>query len=200
VNVSFPKEITDRLFSDLEDLNGKVNYYAPALAALSLASPFFGGAPWMIKGQRGKSYRTFKRSVVAPAIELHPDENFRIEFKVFEMTTRSREFRNYFLLVLALFLDEGLRGRSSQQERIYDLGAVARFGTGAEGVGAKLEEILSRAPAVLSAHGFDPAPLRSLDLSATTSDRMVSLFDQGRTINEIMREFSVLETLSGERI
>ncbi|MFL5785661.1 MAG: glutamate-cysteine ligase family protein [Bacteriovoracaceae bacterium] len=200
VNVSFPKEITDRLFSNLDDLNAKVNYYAPALAAISLASPFFQGAPWMIKGQRGKSYRTFKRSIVAPAIELHPDEKFRIEFKVFEMTTRTREFRNYFLLVLALFLDEGLKGRSSQQERIYDLGAVARFGIKAEGIEARLEELLGRAPQVLSAHGFDPSPLKSLNLSATTSDRMVSLFDQGRSINEIMREFSVLETLSGERI
>lgn len=200
VNVSFPKDITDRLFSDLDDLNAKVNYYAPALAAISLASPFFKGAPWEIKGQRGKSYRTFKRSIVAPAIELHPDENFRIEFKVFEMTSKSREFRNYFLLVLALFLDENLKGRSTQQERIYDLGAVARFGIHAEGMKNRLDEILVRAPEVLAKHGFDPSPLRSLNLSMTTSDRMLSLYDDGRTIPEIMREFSVLETLSGERI
>ncbi len=200
VNVSLPKEITDKLFSDLDDLNAKVNYYAPALAAISLASPFFNGTPWMIKGKRGKSYRTFKRSVVAPAIELHADENFRIEFKVFEMTTKSREFRNYFLLVLALFLDDTLKGRSSQQERIYDLGAVARFGIEAEGMRARLDEILNRAPVVLKSFGFDPSPLNTLDLTKTTSDRMLALFDQGKSIPEIMREFSVLETLSGERI
>jgi carboxylate-amine ligase len=200
VNVSFPKAITEKLFSDLDDLNAKVNYYSPALAAISLASPFYDGNPWMIKSQRGKSYRTFKRSVVAPAIELHADENFRIEFKVFEMTTKSREFRNYFLLVLALFLDESLKGRSSQQERIYDLGAVARFGIEAEGMRARLEEILKRAPDVLTKYGFDPAPLKTLNLSTTTSDRMVNLFDDGRSIPEIMREFSFLETLSGERI
>jgi carboxylate-amine ligase len=200
VNVSFPKEITDRLFSDIEDLNAKVNYYSPALAAISLSAPFIKGAPWEIKGQRGKSYRTFKRSVVAPAIELHPDENFRIEFKVFEMTAKSREFRNYFLLVLALFLDEELKGRSSQQERIYDLGAVARHGIHAEGMKARLDEILARAPEVLSRHGFDPSPLKTLNLSMTTSDRMLSMFDDGRSIPDIMREFSVLETLSGERI
>lgn len=200
VNVSFPKDITDKLFADIDDLNAKVNYYAPALAAISLASPFYSGTPWMIKGQRGKSYRTFKRSVVAPAIELHPDEDFRIEFKVFEMTTRSREFRNYFLLVLSLFLDENLKGRSGAQERIYDLGAVARFGLEAEGMKARLHEILDRAPSVLKKSGFDPSPLSSLELGHTTSDRMLSLYDQGKSIPEIMREFSVLETLSGERI
>ncbi len=200
VNVSFPKDITDRLFSDIEDLNRKVNYYAPALAAISLAAPFYEGKPWEIKGQRGKSFRTFKRSVVAPAIELHADENFRIEFKVFEMTSKSREFKNYFLLVLALFLDESLKGRSSNQERIYDSGAVARFGIEAEGMRARLDEILNNASAVLTKHGFDPSPLKTLNLSMTTSDRMLSLYDDGRTIPEIMREFSMLETLSGERI
>jgi carboxylate-amine ligase len=200
VNVSFPKEITQKLFSDIDDLHAKVNYYSPALAAISLAAPFYNGKPWEIKGRRGKSYRTFKRSVVAPAIELHADENFRIEFKVFEMTTKSREFRNYFLLVLALFLDENLKGRSSQQERIYDLGAVARSGIEAEGMRTRLEEILKNAPDVLSRHGFDPAPLKTLNLTMTTSDRMLNLFDDGRTIEEIMREFSVHETLNGERI
>ncbi len=200
INISLPKEITTKLFSELDDLNAKVNYYAPALASISLAAPFFGGSPWMIKGKRGKSYRTFKRSVVAPAIELHPDEDFRIEFKVFEMTTKSSEFRNYFLLVLALFLDDTLKGRSGQQERIYDLGAVARFGVEAEGMRARLDEILNRAPTVLKNFGFDPSPLNKLDLSRTTSDRMLSLFDEGKSIPDIMREFSVLETLSGERI
>src|SRR5665647_915472 len=111
INVSFPKAISDKLFGDVDDLNAKVNYYAPALAAISLASPFYQGQPWQVKGAQGKSYRTFKRSVVAPAIELHADENFRIEFKVFEMTKHVSDFKNYFLLVLALFLDESLKGR-----------------------------------------------------------------------------------------
>ncbi len=200
VNVSFPKEITGKLFSDIDDLHAKVNYYSPALAAISLSAPFYDGKPWEIKGKRGKSYRTFKRSVVAPAIELHADENFRIEFKVFEMTTKSREFRNYFLLVLALFLDEDLKGRSTQQERIYDLGAVARFGIEAEGMKARLDEIMKNAPEVLTKYGFDPSPLKKLNQATTTSDRMLSLFDDGKSIQEIMREFSMHERLDGQRI
>ena len=74
INVSFPEEITQKLFGNIDDLHLKVNYYAPAMAALSLAAPFFGGAPWIIKGERGKSFRTFKRSVIAPAIELQRRE------------------------------------------------------------------------------------------------------------------------------
>lgn len=38
INVSFPKNISDRLSLDLGDLNVKVNYYAPAMVSLSLFS------------------------------------------------------------------------------------------------------------------------------------------------------------------
>jgi hypothetical protein len=51
INVSFPSEISEKLFSNTDDLHAKVNYYAPALAAISLASPFKDGAPWSYKGE-----------------------------------------------------------------------------------------------------------------------------------------------------
>lgn len=204
INVSFPKSISDKLYSNIEDLNSKVNYYAPAMSAISLSSPFLQGEIWKTKGQRGKSYRTFKRSVVAPAIELHADENFRIEFKVFEMTKRSSDFKEYFLLVLALFLDESLKGRASNQERIYDSGNVARLGLEAEGMRERLVELFLKAPAILSAYGFDPSPLKNLahriENNISPSDEMVRLFDQGQSINQIMKEYSYLETLKGTRI
>lgn len=203
INVSFPKEITDELFSDLEDLNAKVNYYAPALASISLASPFLRGEPWMIKGEQGKSYRTFKRSVVAPAIELHPDENFRIEFKVFEMTRKVSDFEAYFLLTLALFLDKGLKGRASQQERIYDLGSVARMGTLAPQMKERLTEVYGRAPEVLRSHGFDPAPLKGLveriEKNETPADEMLSIF-RAEGMSAVIREFSTLIRRDGKRI
>jgi hypothetical protein len=200
INVSFPKEISDRLFANTEDLEAKMNFYAPALASVSLASPFLKGKPWMIKGAMGKSFRTFKRSIVAPTIELHADENFRIEFKVFEMTKHSTTFRNYFLLTLALFLDEGLRGRSMKPERIYDLGAVARFGLSAEGMKERFFELFERAPKVLRDHGFDPAPLAQLRLDWTPADEMLEIFTRTQSINSVLQEFSYLNTLSGERI
>lgn len=204
INVSFPKAISDKLFADIDDLNAKVNYYAPALSAISLASPFFEGAPWSLKGQAGKSYRTFKRSIVAPAIELHADENFRIEFKVFEMTKHSSDFKNYFLLVLALFLDDSLKGRASPQERIYDSGNVARKGLEAEGMRDRFVELYMKAPQILKAHGFDPASLKSLEMkiekNLSPSDEMLKIFQETGSINSVLKEFSYLETLKGERI
>lgn len=204
INVSFPREITERLFSDINDLHAKVNYYAPAMAAISLASPFYEGRPWVMKGAPGKSCRTFRRSTVAPAIELHPHERHRIEFKVFEMSRRTRDFQVYFLLVLALFLDEGLSGRASSQERIYDSGNVARFGLRAEGMKDRFLELYHRAPRVLRDHGFNPAPLEDLcgaiETNRTPTDDMLALYAQGMTLNEIMREYSSLETLGGGRI
>lgn len=204
INVSFPKEISEKLFSNPEDLNKKVNYYAPAMAAISLAAPFFEGKPWMMKGLPGKSYRTFKRSIVAPAIELHADENFRIEFKVFEMTKNVADFENYFLLVLALFLDEDLKGRSGNQERIYDLGAVARFGLNAEGIKYRFVEIYEHAFKILPNYGFDPSPLESLrdkiEFNLTPGDEMLEVYGKNNSINDVMRDFSYLVTKSGIRI
>ncbi len=204
INVSFPKPITDKLFSDIDDLNAKVNYYAPAMAALSLASPFFQGRPWQIKGSTGKSYRTFKRSVVAPAIELHPDENFRIEFKVFEMSRSSADFKNYFLLVLALFLDESLKGRASSQERIYDSGQVARFGLLAEGMKERMVELFTKAPNVLKKHGFDPSSLKKLENriehNSSPADEMLSLYNAGHSLNKVIETYSTLENLKGQSI
>lgn len=203
INVSFPEEITKKLFSNIDDLEAKVNYYAPAMAAVSLASPFLNGEPWKIKGQPGKSFRTFKRSIVAPAIELHEDENFRIEFKVFEMSRNVSDFEQYFLLVLALFLDEGLKGRASKQERIYDLGNVSRFGLKAEGMKERLLEIYTRAPEILKAHGFDPAPLKKLadriETNTSPSDEMLEVYNK-QGLTEVIKKLSTLVTLKGDVI
>jgi len=42
---------------DVKDLSEKVNYYVPALIALTLASPLHGGKLWRIRGRIGKSVR-----------------------------------------------------------------------------------------------------------------------------------------------
>jgi len=194
INVSFPHEINAKLFSDLEDLNQKINYYAPAMAALSLASPFLKGNPWIIKGARGLSYRTFKRSVIAPAIELHPDENQRIEFKVFEMSSDVADFEAYFTLVLGLFLGFDLSGRASSQERIYDSGNVARFGLRAENVDRVLGELFEHCEVNLPKFGFSTQPLKRLhdrfEKKHHLSDEMLSIFDETQSIEAVMKHFS----------
>ncbi len=143
INISLPPAMFERL--DLKDLSRKVNYYAPALTALTLASPFRGGTLWQIRGQVGKSLRTYRRSVVAPAIEVHPEENGRLEFKSFEMTNSLADFRNYLLLWLTLLLDDELEGRATDETRVYDLGQVARLGLEAETAATRAAEVLERA-------------------------------------------------------
>ena len=87
---------------DEADLFAKVNYYAPALVALSLASPYHRGKPWIINGRVGKSLRTYRRSVVGQALRVHPRQQGRLEFKSFEMTHRLGDFHAYLLLWLTL--------------------------------------------------------------------------------------------------
>jgi carboxylate-amine ligase len=194
VNVSLPPDLNERL--DFADLHAKVNYYAPALTALSLASPFYLGELWKIRGRVGKSIRTYRRSVIAPAIELHPDEAGRLEYKTFESTNRLEDYHAYFLLWLELLLDDGLRGRASEQTRIYDLGAVARDGLMAESVGERAAEVLERAPGALSTWGFDSGPLAPLlyrlETGRLPADELINLYERELSIPLVLRHLDTL--------
>ncbi|MGE5754968.1 MAG: glutamate-cysteine ligase family protein [Planctomycetaceae bacterium] len=195
VNVSVP--VTLGWLQRVEELHAKVNYYAPALVALGLASPLYRGGLWEIRGRIGKSVRTYRRSVIAPAIMLHPKEAGRLEFKAFEMTCRLNDFHAYFLLWLELLLDDGLRGRATHQDRIYDLGAVARDGLAAEAVADRAAEVLERAPGVLTGRGFDPRPLESfrrrLDSGRLPADDLVDLYERERSIPAVLRQLATLQ-------
>jgi carboxylate-amine ligase len=195
VNVSLPSDLGQRL--DLTDLDAKVNYYAPALTALSLASPLYRGELWRIRGRVGKSVRTYHRSAIAPAIEIHPDENLRLEFKTFDMSRSLADYHNYFLLWLALILDDGLKGRASAETRIYDMGRVARDGLDAETVRPRGAEVLSRAPAALERWGFDPAPLRlfqdRLDAGRVPADDIIDLYQREQCVAGVLRHLADLE-------
>jgi carboxylate-amine ligase len=199
INVSLPPDLNERL--DFADLHAKVNYYAPALTALSLASPFYLDRLWMIRGRVGKSIRTYRRSVIAPAIELHPHEAGRLEYKTFEASNRLEDFQAYFLLWLELLLDDGLRGRASDQTRIYDLGAVARDGLAAETVHERAAEVLDRAPDILAARGFDPGPLESFRLRLGTgrlpADDLIDLFEFEGSIAGVLRHLATLVPAAG---
>ena len=195
VNVSLPTDLGERL--DLADLDAKVNYYAPALTALTLASPLYRGELWRIRGRVGKSVRTYHRSAVAPAIEVHPDENLRLEFKTFDMSSSLADYHNYFLVWLALLLDDRLAGRATTETRIYDMGQVARDGLEAETVRKRCDEVLSRAPQVLGNWGFDPAPLRlfqdRLDGGRLPADDIIALYEREKCVSGVMRHLVDLQ-------
>jgi carboxylate-amine ligase len=194
VNVSLPPQLTERL--NLPDLHSKVNYYSPALTALTLASPIYRGGLWHIRGRIGKSIRTYRRSVIAPAIEIHLNEAGRLEYKTFETSHKLADFHAYFLLWLELLLDDGLAGRASDQSRIYDLGAVARDGLEVETIRERAGEVLDRAPAVLALHGFDAGPLAALaerlDSGRLPADDIIEWFDREPSIPALLRRFSEL--------
>jgi carboxylate-amine ligase len=194
VNVSLPTDVQARL--DINDLFAKVNYYAPALTALTRASPFCEGKLWMIRGRIGKSIRTYRRSVIAPALEVHMEERGRLEFKPFEATNRLDDLHAYFLLWLTLLLDDGLKGRASNQSRIYDLGQVAQFGLDVPSVRSRANEVLSRAGRVLVRHGFAAEALQPFQIRLETGrlpvDELVELYRQKHSIPAVLRYLSVL--------
>jgi carboxylate-amine ligase len=201
VNVSLPPDLNERL--DFADLHAKVNYYAPALTALSLASPFYLGRLWEIRGRVGKSIRTYRRSVIAPAIELHPEEAGRLEYKTFETSNRLDDFHAFFLLWLELLLDDGLHGRASDQTRIYDLGAVARYGLAAETVRDRAAKVLDRAPGVLAARGFHPVALdpfrQRLETGRLPADELIDLYEREPSMPGVLRHLATLIPTRGDR-
>jgi len=194
VNVSLPSHLSERL--DLHDLHGKVNYYAPALTALTLASPLYRGDFWRIRGRIGKSVRTYHRSVIAPAIEIHPKENLRLEFKPLEMTRSLKDYHNYFLVWLELILDDGLQGRATEQTRIYDLGQVARFGLHAETARDRAQEIVTRAPKILEPLGFDCESLmlfqKRIENGRSPADDIIELFEREKSIPGVLAQLTDL--------
>ncbi len=192
INVSVPRDFAKTL--DREDLEAKVNAYAPAMAAFSVASPFLDGKPWEYRGSIGKSVRTHQRSLVAPPIEIHPHEDGRYEFKVFEMTQSVTDYRAYFLLFLELLLDDSLKLRATAASRTYDLGSVARHGIAFEEVRGPASELLEKAPEVLKKWGFHSSALaefqRRFDQKWVPADAMVEQWNSGKSLEEICRSRS----------
>ncbi|WP_291177749.1 glutamate-cysteine ligase family protein [Gimesia sp.] len=189
INVSLPHELNDCI--DVADLHRKVNYYSPALAALSLASPIYRGELWSMRGAVGKSIRTYRRSVIAPAIELHPQENGRMEFKLFEATNQLVDYHAFILLWLTLLLDNELDGRAHNQTRVYDLGAISRFGLEAETVRERATAVLTRSPVVLEKYGFDIGPLsvmqRRLETGRLPADDIIDCFRETGSLEHVLR-------------
>lgn len=186
INVSIPASLLRNF--DKKDFELKVNYYAPAFTALSVGSPFFKGDLWKTREGFGKSYRTHKRSVIAPPIEFHGDEENRFEFKVFDMTPYEKDFHAYFLLFLILILNKDLKGRSDKATRIYEMGEAARLGLDAFGMKEKLAEVLKEGRLVLAQYGFDFTPLNwienRIENNWTLADELITLHQKRGSLRD----------------
>jgi hypothetical protein len=95
-------------------------------------------------------------------LAYHPKESGRLEFKSLDMPTDRRDFHSFFLLWLWLVADTKAPGQADDQDRIYDLGALARLGWEAEQITGRAEEVLDRSEVVLAGLGLDPSPLGQL--------------------------------------
>ncbi len=196
INIGIPSSMMQSL--DLEDFTKKINYYAPAMTAFSVASPFCQGKLWEVHGQVGKSFRTYRRSVIAPPIEIHPKENNRLEFKVFDMSPYLQDYECFFLLFLTLLLDTNLQGRESNASRIYNQGAVALNGWDSPFAVERAEELLASAANVLPSYGMDTRALRyfeeRLRNRITPADEIIGLYrENGNNLNSVLKHLSILK-------
>lgn len=189
LNLSVPD--AQKILFDWEGLQRRANYYGPALVAFSLNSPVKQGALWQPRGRQGLSVRTYRRSPFAPMLAYHPKEGGRVEFKSFDMPTDRRDFHPFFLLWLWLLADTDAPGRADDQDRIYDLGALARLGWEAEEIAARAEEALDRAREVVTSLGLDPLPLgrlrERLEQRSIPSDAVVRQVEADPSVPHLLR-------------
>jgi len=122
-----------------------------------------------------------------------------MEFKLFEASNRLEDHYGYFLLWLALLLDDGLKGRAFEVSRVYDLGAVARLGLDYEFVRQRAAEVLQRAPSILEAWGIDARFLEvfrlRLESGRLPADEIIEETQRGIDIEAILRSRSKLVPL-----
>jgi hypothetical protein len=202
VNVALPTEVEKAV--DLNSLNEKLNFYGPVMAALSLASPFWEGELWRHRDGFGRSMRTYRRSVVAPAIETHPEERGRLEYKLMEMSPHLEDYVAHTLLFLTLVLSDRLRGRGSDADRIYDLGEVARFGLEPDWVRRRLSGLLEEGMRVLplyglSAEGLEPL-VRRWESKLTPADEIIRYVCAGGTLQKVLEQREMNWELPGLRL
>ena len=193
INISFPKDVEDKIFNNLDSFHERVNYYAPAMSALTLCSPFFDGGLKYDNNQVVLSHRTLRRSPVAPAIEAHFNENGRMEFKFFEMAKDAIEYRAMFLLclVLSLATEDELPGMAEAHERIYALGEVAKKGLNAHHVNDVLNELKQVSFQVLNRYGFDYSPLEifweRFHTGILPGHQLIEAYQSNKTMLDILK-------------
>ena len=193
VNISLPDDLQS--YIDIDDLHAKVDYYGPALAAISVAAPFYDGHLWKIGDRIGKSKRIHRRSRVAPAFVYYPNQNHRLEFKSFDMSSRDDDFHAYILLWLALVLEDRLAGRGTQRTRLRDMNTASIYGLESDKLYRRANEIACAATRILPKWGFDDEPLSSLfsrmQLRRSPADEMIEWALDGEPITEIMQRLAI---------
>ncbi len=194
INISLPESLADRIVA--EELKDKINHYLPAVCALTFASPLYENSLWCIRDQIGKSIRTYRRSIWAPIFYIHEKPSLRFEFKGFEMSCDLADYEAYFLLSLALLLDHQLKGRASDQTRIYDLGALAVEGLKSKEMKTRAAQLLESASRIAHSLGLSDHSLETfwtrLDSNRVPADDIINTYMQRQSVADVMRSRSLL--------
>ncbi|RTL44934.1 MAG: hypothetical protein EKK48_06700 [Candidatus Melainabacteria bacterium] len=189
INISLPNQLEEEV--NIERINARVNYYAPAAIALTLASPIRDGALWSVDGRIGKSVRTFERSKWAPIFYVHEKPSLRFEFKGFEMSNNLNDYHAMFLIGLALLLDDGLTGEESDSNRISELEAIAFDGLATESVREKAAQILESAETIARRFSLNSSSLKTfwnrLKKQHLPADDIADTFRKTGSIEQTLR-------------
>ena len=190
INISVPDELSKDI--ELSGLAARINYYMPSVLALTLCSPLFDGDLWHWRGRVGKSIRTFRRSIWAPLFYVHEKPSLRFEFKGFEMSRCLEDYTAFFLISLALLLDDSLTDYAPDESRIYDLGNVALNGIEPSFTREIAAIVLDSAERTAAKLGLDRSPLdefwRRLKERRLPADDVIDLFERERSIEATMAQ------------
>lgn len=193
-NISWNTQKGKKLFLNKSDFEEKLNYYAPALVAFSSNGPFFENE--LLKNSINqkfyKSIRALKRSEVAPLIEWHENENYRIEFKFFEMPISFEECHLFFNFCLILMLTDNLSERASKENGLLMLKEAANYGLESIELNNRVLEMLEKGIPILEYYGFDTnimklAYTRLID-KKTPSDYLIADFLENKDLNSTLNK------------
>jgi carboxylate-amine ligase len=195
INISWDSLAGKKLFDHKNDFEAKLNYYAPALVAFSAMSPFFDNKLGVdIQNKNIRSVRTMHRSEVAPLIEWHEKENFRLEFKFFDMPLSWEECRLYFDVCLILMLSDELTGRASLEEGKELLKMAAIEGLSSTLLCQRLQEILKAGEKVLPHFGFSASSLKlaynRLEKRKAPADYLIEAYQKNVSMEDLVKFLS----------
>lgn len=194
INISLPEEYSANI--EISQLAARINYYMPSVVALTLDSPLLEGNIWQLHGLSGKSIRTYRRSIWAPLFYVHEKPSLRFEFKGFEMSRRLEDYNAFYLICLALLLDEKLSEKAPDETRIYELGQIAVNGlemTHTRQIAYQVLEAAARTAERLGfvEHGLNALALR-IENKRLPADEIIDAFRQEESINATLSRLKQL--------
>lgn len=192
INIGLPQHLEQKV--NIEQINARVNYYAPAAIALTLASPLRNGNLWKVDNQIGKSIRTFERSKWAPIFYVHEKPSLRFEFKGFEMSNCLDDYHAMFLIGLALLLDESLECTATDETRISELEAIAVTGLADHSVRERAAKVLESAENIARQFSLNTGSLEAfwsrLQKQHLPGDDIAETFIKTQSIEQTLRSLT----------